>query len=441
MADGLLNAVEKTSTVVKHGKVAEAFGTLIKVTGISARIGDQCKLCDHRKGLSINAEVVGFGKGYAYLTPLGNLTGISNEMEVVPLGKSAAFMASQGLLGQVIDAQGQPIESNQMHYRAPPVKSARAVNIYSSAPNPMDRLPIKQSLTTGVKAIDGLLTIGKGQRTGIFATAGGGKSTLLGMLALGSDADVNVIVLIGERGREVREFIDDNLGERGMAKSVLVVATSDKSAIERCRAAYLGQAIAEYFRNQGKSVLLLMDSVTRYARALREVGLALGELPARRGYPPSVFAQLPQLFERAGNNHLGYITGFYTVLLEDEDQDDPIGEEVRSLLDGHIILSQQLAAAGHYPAIDILRSASRLFNKVTSEEQRRAAIRIRQLLPKYKDVELLIQVGEFEQGADPLADAAVAANAAINEFLTQSQDQLIAYHDTLEQLKQFLSTN
>ncbi|MCG8315026.1 MAG: FliI/YscN family ATPase [Pseudomonadales bacterium] len=435
--ENVLSALEKTTTVVKHGKVAEAHGTLIKVTGISACIGDQCKLLDHQTGYAIDAEVVGFAGGYAYLTPLGNLRGISNQMEVIPLGKSAEFCLRGELLGQVLDAQGSPFDTFAVGYSKPAAGDFgkdHSIPIYQEAPNPMSRLPINQVLATGVKAIDSLLTIGVGQRTGIFATAGGGKSTLLGMLAVGAAADVNVIVLIGERGREVREFIDDNLGEAGLRKSVLVVATSDKSPIERCRAAYLGQAIAEYYRDQGKSVLLLMDSITRYARALREVGLALGELPARRGYPPSVFAQLPQLFERAGNNDRGYITGFYTVLIEDENQDDPIGEEVRSLLDGHIILSQQLAAAGHYPAIDVLRSASRLFNRIALEEQLVAAREVRQLLAKFREIELLVQVGEYESGADLVADKAIEKQPVLKEFLTQPHDQRLALATTLQQL-------
>ena len=332
------------------------------------------------------------------------------------------------MLGRVVNAHCEAIDGLAT------IKCQDQVPIYNEAPAPLGRRPIKQLFSTGVRAIDGVISLGLGQRIGIFASAGGGKSTLLGMMARGAEADVNVIVLIGERGREVSEFIEDNLGEYGLSKSIIVVATSDKSALERCRAAYTGTAIAEYFRDQGKHVFLMMDSITRYARALRDLGLALGEPPVRQGFPPSVFSMLPILFERAGNNDKGYITAVYTVLLEGEEEDDPIGEEVRSLLDGHIVLSRKLAISAHYPAIDILHSASRVMNRVVSKEHLQAANRVRQLLAKYQDIELLIQMGEYTEGADQEADLAVKSIAAIRNFLMQQTEHLTSIDVTLEKL-------
>jgi type III secretion protein N (ATPase) len=286
----------------------------------------------------------------------------------------------------------------------------------------MARRLIDRALSTKVRAIDTLLTLGEGQRIGVFAAAGGGKSTLLGMLARFAEADVIVIALIGERGREVREFIEDALGPDGLARSIVICATSDRAAMERVRAAHHATAIAEGFRAEGKRVLLLMDSVTRFARALREIGLAAGEPAVRRGFPPSVFAELPRLFERAGNDETGSITAVYTVLLEDEDGGDPVGEEVRSILDGHILLSRRLGAAGHYPAIDVLGSLSRLFPRLAAPEHKAAATKVRALLAKHAEIEFLVQVGEYRAGADPLADRAIAAKPEIDALLRQDAD-------------------
>jgi len=300
----------------------------------------------------------------------------------------------------------------------------------------MARPPIDQPFGTGVRALDTLLSVGVGQRLGIFAAAGGGKSTLLGMLARHAAADVNVIVLVGERGREVREFIDDCLGEDGLRRSVLVVATSDRPALERCRAADVGTAVAEYFRDQGLHVLLMMDSVTRYARALRDVALAVGEPPARRGFPPSVLSRLPQLFERTGRDGHGAITAFYTVLVEDEDAGaDPIAEEVRSILDGHIVLSRKLGSAGHYPAIDVLASVSRVMSRIATATHRSAAQRLRQLLAKYQDIELLLQIGEYKSGTDPEADAAIRLMPGIQRLLRQSPQESVSFEQSLVQLR------
>jgi type III secretion protein N (ATPase) len=421
--DRLLAALRRVETLKRVGRVAEARGTLIRATGVNARIGEVCELRDPGSRQVLTAEVVGIERGMALLTPLGTLDGLSADTEVVSKGFQATVGAGDGLLGRTLDALGNVVDGQ------PAPANLTPVPVYRDAPNAMTRIPIRQPFHTGVRAIDTVLTVGEGQRVGIFAAAGGGKSTLLGMLAR-SAADVNVIVLLGERGREVREFIDDNLGAEGLRKSVVVVATSDRPALERGRAAYVGTAIAEYFRDQGKRVLLLLDSVTRFARALRDVGLAVGEPPARRGYPPSVFSALPRLFERTGNNELGSVTAFYTVLLEDE-EGDPIGEEVRSILDGHIYLSRKLAAANHFPAIDVLASASRVMPRVAQPAHLHAAASIRKQLAKYQDVELLLQIGEYKRGSDAEADEAIRNIPAIRKLLQQPADQLSGFDDNV----------
>jgi type III secretion protein N (ATPase) len=313
------------------------------------------------------------------------------------------------------------------------------VLVYRDAPHALKRAPICRTFPTGVRAIDTVLTVGEGQRVGVFAAAGGGKSTLLGMLARGASADINIIILVGERGREVREFIDDNLGPEGLRKSVVIVATSDRPALERARAAYVGTAIAEHFRDQGRRVLLLVDSVTRFARALRDVGLAVGEPPARRGYPPSVFSALPRLFERSGNDERGSITAFYTVLLEEE-EGDPIGEEVRSILDGHIYLSRKLAAAHHFPAIDVLTSASRTMSRVAPPQQLQAAASLRRQLAKFQEIELLVQIGEYKPGSDSEADEALRNIGRIRQLLQQPPEQLSGYDEAVRALSQTVAS-
>jgi type III secretion protein N (ATPase) len=424
--DRLLAALRNVETLKRVGRVAEARGTLIRATGVNARIGEVCELRDPGSRQVLTAEVVGIERGMALLTPLGTLDGLSADTEVVSKGFQATVGAGDGLLGRTLDALGNVVDGQ------PAPANLVAVPVYRDAPNAMTRIPIRQPFHTGVRALDTVLTVGEGQRVGIFAAAGGGKSTLLGMLAR-SAADVNVIVLLGERGREVREFIDDNLGPEGLRKSVIVVATSDRPALERSRAAYVGTAIAEHFRDRGKRVLLLLDSVTRFARALRDVGLAVGEPPARRGYPPSVFSALPRLFERTGNNEHGSITAFYTVLLEDE-EGDPVGEEVRSILDGHIYLSRKLASANHFPAIDVLASASRVMPRVAQPAHLRAAASLRKQLAKYQDVELLLQIGEYKRGSDAEADEAIRNVPAIRKLLQQSADQLSGFDESVAAL-------
>jgi type III secretion protein N (ATPase) len=428
--DPLLAGLRSVDPLRRVGRVAEAYGTLIRATGVGASIGEVCELRNPLSGQKLMAEVVGIGRGLTLLTPLGSLTGLSAATEVVSRGQQATIGAGSGLLGRVLNALGEVIDGG------PAPEGLTQVPIHRDAPNALSREPIAKAFSSGVRAIDALLTVGEGQRVGIFAAAGGGKSTLLGMLARAS-ADVNVIVLVGERGREVREFIEDNLGQDGLRKSIVVVATSDRPALERSRAAYVGTAIAEHFRDQGRRVLLLLDSVTRFARALRDVGLAVGEPPARRGFPPSVFSSLPGLFERSGNNDRGSITAFYTVLLEDE-EGDPIGDEVRSILDGHIHLSRKLAAANHFPAIDVLASASRVMSRVVSEQHQRVAGALRKQLAKYQEMELLLQIGEYKKGSDAEADAAIRNIQPIRQFLQQSSQSLSGFDESLGALMELM---
>jgi ATP synthase in type III secretion protein N len=420
-SDRLVTALRSVDTLKRVGRVAEARGTLIRATGINARIGEVCELRDAGNRVPLMAEVVGIERGMTLLTPLGTLDGISADTEVVSKGFRATVGAGVSLLGRTLDGLGNTMDGQGV------IPGLTQVPVYRDAPNAMTRIPVRKAFHTGVRAIDTVLTVGEGQRVGIFASAGGGKSTLLGMLSRAA-SDVNVIVLLGERGREVREFIDDNLGPDGLLKSVVVVATSDRPALERVRAAYVGTAIAEHFRDQGKRVLLLLDSVTRFARALRDVGLAVGEPPARRGYPPSVFSALPRLFERSGNNEHGSITAFYTVLLEDE-EGDPIGEEVRSLLDGHIQLSRKLASASHYPAIDVLASTSRVMPRVAQPSHQKAAATLRRQLAKFQDVELLLQIGEYKKGSDTEADDAIRNMPAIRRLLQQGAEQRSSFDE------------
>ena len=427
--DALLAAVARSSGVRHVGRVAEALGTLIRVTGIHASIGELCELRTPGQPRRLTAEVVGVSGAHTLLTPLGPLEGLSTATEVVAIGHQASVTVGTGVLGRILDPLGQPMDG------LAPIEGEAEVPVHRESPNPLGRSLIAKPFATGVRAIDAALTVGEGQRVGIFAVAGGGKSTLLGMLARGGDADVNVIVLVGERGREVNEFIHDNLGAAGLARSVLVVATSDRPASERARAALLGTAIAEYFRDQGRRVLLMMDSATRYARALRDIGLAVGEPPARRGYPPSVFSELPRLFERAGNNELGSITAFYTVLMEEEDGSDPVAEEVRSILDGHIILSRKLAAANHYPAIDVLTSASRVMPRVVDADHARGAGQLRKYLAKHREIELLLQLGEYKHGSDADADFAIARIEEMRALLRQPPAYLSSYDEARQGLR------
>ncbi|TIQ26244.1 FliI/YscN family ATPase, partial [Mesorhizobium sp.] len=364
----------------------------------------------------------------AILVPLGDLTGLSSLTEVIATGKTQTVPVGPGLLGRVISAFGEPLDGKPLSPDG--IAASYPVNAYP--PSPLERSLISQPIQLGIRALDGLLTCARGQRVGIFGEPGVGKSILLSDIVSGTDADVAVVALVGERGREVREFIEHQLGPEGLARAVIVVATSDRPAIERVKAAYVATSIAEYFRDQGKHVLLAMDNITRFARAQREIGLASGEPPTRRGFPSSLFAVLPRLLERSGPGRVGSITSLYSVLLEGDGTLDPVAEEIQALLDGHVFLSNELAQRNHFPAIDVLRSRSRLMDTVVPAEHRSDAGRLRELLARYADVELLLRVGEYEKGSDAVADEAVAKIDAINAFLRQPS----ATHETIEQTRE-----
>ncbi|BBO60051.1 type III secretion system ATPase SctN [Mycoavidus sp. B2-EB] len=420
-------------SVQQAGKVIEVTGTLIRATGIEVKLGEMCELRSPEGKLLQYAEVVGFAQNVAILSPFGSLTHLSRATRVMGLGRPLSVKVGPQLLGRVIDALGAPIDQRG------PLEYEALRPILADPPDPMSRRLIDEPFYTGVRAVDAFMTFGDGQRVGVFAPAGVGKSTLMGMFARGSACDVSVIALIGERGREVREFIEQILGETALARSVVVCATSDRSSIERAKASYVATTIAEYFRDQGLRVLLMMDSLTRFARAQREIGLAAGEPPTRRGFPPSLFAELPRLLERAGTSDKGSITALYTVLMEDEDSSDPVAEEVRSILDGHIILSREIAARNQYPAIDVLGSLSRVMHQVTPESHREAAARVRRLLAKHREVETLLQLGEYQPGSDPVADEAISKIEAIRSLLTQRTDALADPMETIETLQELVS--
>ncbi len=428
ITDIFTQTLRETAPLQVRGRVIQVTGTIIQAVAPGVRVGEICMLRNPWEQWELAAEVVGFSRQAALLTPLGDTQGISGSTEVIPTGSVQQVSVGPNLLGRVLDGMGRPLDSG------PPIEAETSYPVYADPPNPMTRRIIDRPLALGLRALDGLLTCGEGQRMGIFAAAGGGKSTLLSCLVKGCTADVVVLALIGERGREVREFIEHDLGPEGLARSVVVVSTSDRSAMERLKASYVATAIAEYFRDQGQSVLLLMDSVTRFARALREIGLAAGEPPTRRGFPPSVFASLPRLMERAGNSDKGSITALYTILVEGDDMTEPVADETRSILDGHVILSRKLAQANHYPAIDVLASVSRVMNTIVSPEQRAAAGKVRAMLAKFQEVELLLRIGEYKQGADHEADEAIARMDRINAYLRQGLNERTSFEEALNGL-------
>ena len=427
--DKLLDELEDIELASVHGRITEIVGMLIKAVVPKVKMGEVCMI--KREGEPLMVEVVGFTKDEVYLSPLGAMTGIGPSSEVIPMRLPLQIKVGPGLLGRVLDGLGNPLDVNEKG----PLELEETYSVINPPPNPLTRKMITEPLSTGVRCIDGTLTVGQGQRMGIFAAAGGGKSTLLGMIARNATADINVIALIGERGREVREFIQHDLGEEGMKRSIVIVSTSDQAAQLRLNAAYVGTAIAEYFRAQGKNVILMMDSVTRFARALREIGLAAGEPPARAGYTPSVFATLPRLLERSGNSDVGSITAFYTILVAGDDMNEPVSDETRSILDGHIILSAELARQYHYPAIDVLASVSRILTSITSKEHVKLIGQIREVLANYKKNELLIRIGEYKPGSDKNADFAIKYIDKVNRFLKQDIDEKCSFEETVEQLK------
>jgi type III secretion protein N (ATPase) len=423
LASALDRVARPGATFAVRGKVVEAIGIIVKASGINARIGDVCNLVSP-DGTSTMAEVVGFSDKGTLLVPFAGLPGISAATVVIPTDRPHEISVGQDLIGRVLDGFGNPIDG------LGDLQTRQLSKVHRAPPHPLERRMIDKRLTTGVRAIDGMLTFGEGQRIGIFSPAGVGKSTLLGMLACNADADINVIAMIGERGREVREFIEHSLGPEGRKRSICVVATSEKSALERTRAAYVATTIAEFFRDQGKRVLLIMDSLTRFARGQREIGLAGGEPATRRGYPPSLFAELPKLLERAGQGKTGSITALYTVLMEDDQTADPVAEEVRSILDGHIILSRDLAGRGHYPAIDVQASISRVMPAVATRDHMQQAGRVRELMAKYADIELLVQIGEYRSGTDRMGDIALKAHDGIVGFLRQATSEATPFDRT-----------
>ncbi|TPQ48676.1 EscN/YscN/HrcN family type III secretion system ATPase [Prosthecomicrobium hirschii] len=412
------------------GRVRKVVGTIIHASVPEIQVGEIVELYTRQTGARLMAECVGFLDDQALLSPIGETQGVSPKTEVRLTGRVQSVAVGPGLMGRVIDGLGNFVDGLDR-----PFEPETHYPVYQNPPDPMKRRGIDEPISMGVRAIDAMLTVGEGQRLGIFAAAGGGKSTLLSMLVKGAAVDVTVMALIGERGREVREFIEHDLGPEGMAKSIIVVATSDKSSMERAKAAFIATAIAEYFRDKNQRVLFLMDSVTRFARALREIGLAAGEPPTRRGFPPSVFANLPKLMERVGMNDKGSITAMYTVLVEGDDMNEPVADETRSILDGHIILSRKLAAGGHYPAIDVLTSKSRVMDKVVPKEHVLMARKVLSWLATYADVELLVKVGEYKKGSDADSDMAIAKYKPINQFLQQRTDEFDAFQTTLDKLK------
>ncbi|GAB4564795.1 MAG: flagellar protein export ATPase FliI [Anaerolineae bacterium] len=413
-----------------QGQVVEVIGLIIEAEGLSPQMGELCHVYSPASRSPLVAEVVGFKADRTLLMPLGEMQGIQPGSTVVATGMPFTVPISSQLLGRVIDGLGRPLDGKG------PLLGYHRSPLDSTSPHPLRRRAISEPLSTGIRAIDGLLTCGKGQRIGIFAGSGVGKSTLLGMIARHASSDVNVIALIGERGREVREFIDLNLGPEGLARSVVVVSTSDDPPLIRIKGAWTATAIAEYFRDSGLDVTFMMDSVTRFAMAQREVGLAVGEPPAMKAYPPSVFALLPKLMERTGTGENGTITGFYTVLVESDDLTEPITDTVRSILDGHIVLSRSLAAENHYPAIDVLQSVSRLMPTITTPEHQRAAGKLRELLATYERTRDLINIGAYVAGSNPQIDQALEALPKIQQFLRQDADDVTPLDETVRRLLQ-----
>ncbi|GAV26160.1 flagellar protein export ATPase FliI [Carboxydothermus islandicus] len=409
------------------GVVRQVIGLTVEAHGLKVSVGETVEILAGNG--RVLAEVVGFKEENAILMPLGEINGVSLGSLVRPLRRPLQITVGKSLLGKVLDGLGRPLNADKIY--------GRLFSLDRKPPNPLKRQRIKKPFATGIKAIDGALTCGEGQRLGIFAGSGVGKSTLIGMIARYAEADVNVIALIGERGREVLDFIENDLGE-GIKKSVLVVATSEQPALFRVKGAFVATAIAEYFREQGKKVLLMMDSLTRFAMAQREIGLAAGEPPSSRGYTPSVFALLPKLVERAGNDDKGSITAFYTVLVEGDDFNEPIADAVRGLLDGHIVLSRQLAGKGHYPAIDLLASNSRLMPELVDEQHLALTLKMREILDIYRQNEDLILIGAYKPGTNPLLDRAIQLVPKINQFLQQKQNEKVDFTTTKEILNTLL---
>ncbi|MBP3603951.1 MAG: flagellar protein export ATPase FliI [Lachnospiraceae bacterium] len=440
METGKINLDKYSSVVNEHffkikGKVVNAVGLTIESKGPQAKLGDICHIYSGLKnadGKSALAEVVGFKEGKVLLMPYENVEGIGPGCSVENTGAPLKVHVNDGLLGKLVDGLGR-LEDGM-------IPEGIEYSVEASPPDPMSRKIIDEVLPLGVKAVDGLITIGKGQRIGIFAGSGVGKSTLMGMFARNTKADINVIALIGERGREVREFVERDLGEEGMKRSIVVVATSDRPALERKKAAQTATAIAEYFRDQGKDVLLMMDSLTRFSMAQREIGLASGEPPVSRGYPPSVYSEMPKLLERAGRSDKGSITGLYTVLVDGDDFNEPITDTARSILDGHIMLNRKLGHKNHYPAIDVLQSISRCMSQIAQREHKILAGKLKNVLATYSEAEDLINIGAYKAGSNPEIDYAIEKIQAVNQFLRQDVYDKFTFEETVDMMRALFET-
>src|SRR3954449_4118522 len=429
MLDEAVLAIREADLHRRSGRVVDLIGLITEATGLDAAVGEVCTIEAGRGRPAVPAEVVGFRAGRTLLMALGDSTGIGPGAKVTATGQPFKIDVSDALLGRALDGLGRPLDGKG------PIPTTSWRPAEASPPDPLSRPRIHERVSLGVRALDAMVPCGRGQRLGIFAGSGVGKSSLLGMIARSTSEEINVICLVGERGREVLEFMQRDLGEEGLARSVVVCATSDQPALVRLKAAFTATAIAEYFRDQGRNVMLMMDSVTRFAMAQREVGLAIGEPPATRGYTPSVFAMLPKLLERTGTSPSGSITALYTVLVDGDDMNEPIADAVRGILDGHIVLSRQLAHAGHYPAVDVLASVSRLVGEITTPDVRTAGNAVRGLMATYKEKADLISIGAYQPGADPATDAAIHARAPIDAFLRQG----VTEPSTAEQADHFLA--
>ncbi|MFG6148915.1 flagellar protein export ATPase FliI [Halobacillus sp. B23F22_1] len=431
----LLQAIQKADPYKRFGKISRVIGLMVESKGPEASIGDVCYIHtpSSPRAKKIAAEVIGFQEEKLLLMPYSELTDIGPGSLVEATKEPLQIKAGMGLIGQVINPMGQLLSEDDLP------KGLKTYPTEQSPPNPLTRPPISKPIQVGVRAIDTLLTIGEGQRIGIFAGSGVGKSTLLGMMSRNSSADINVIALIGERGREVREFIENDLGKEGLKRSIVVVATSDQPALMRVKGAYTATAISEYFRERGYNVNLLMDSITRFAMAQREIGLAAGEPPTTKGYTPSVFAALPKLLERTGKSHLGSITAYYTVLVDGDDLNEPISDTVRGILDGHIVLDRKLAEQGQFPAINILKSISRVMNQVVDDKHKKSADRLRQLLATYEDNSELIQIGAYKRGSSREVDEAIHYHPAIIKFLKQDVNEKSTFQESVITLSQLLA--
>ncbi len=417
------------------GKVAKVVGLTIESIGPSAKLNDLCLIKSNTKEEPVKAEVVGFRDDRVLLMPYDDVGGVGLGSWVVNTGAPLKVAVSEELLGQVIDGVGIPMQMEELPEYCP------KYSVEATAPDPLSREMISDVLPLGVKAVDGMITVGKGQRIGIFAGSGVGKSTLMGMFARNTKADINVIALIGERGREVREFIERDLGTEGMKRSVVVVATSDKPALIRNKAAKTATAVAEYFRDKGKDVLLMMDNLTRFSMSQREIGLASGEPPVSRGYPPSVYSEMPKLLERAGNSDRGSITGLYAVLVDGDDFNEPIADTARGILDGHIVLSRSMAQKNHYPAVDVLQSISRVMSTVATREHKELAGQMKNILATYREAEDLINIGAYKAGSNKNIDFAIEKIDAVNEFLRQGTDEKFLFDDIVQQMGEIFESD